>query len=74
LLSTSVEKRDVTRTMTLRHLAAEADERIVVSKKDAAAQGVSSSFDYLTDLPYCGMSTDNLGKIYFGEMGMLGLT
>jgi isocitrate lyase len=54
-------------------LSAEADERIRCFQKDAAAQ--AGIFHHLITLPTyhtAALSTDNLAKDYFGEMGMLG--
>ncbi|QDX26837.1 isocitrate lyase [Sphingomonas suaedae] len=54
-------------------LAAEADERIRTFQKDASAR--AGIFHHLITLPTyhtAALSTDNLAKEYFGEMGMLG--
>ncbi|MCB5160885.1 isocitrate lyase [Marinomonas algarum] len=54
-------------------LSAEADERIRCFQRDAAAQ--AGIFHHLITLPTyhtAALSTDNLAKDYFGEMGMLG--
>jgi isocitrate lyase len=54
-------------------LADEADERIRSFQKDAAAQ--AGIFHHLITLPTyhtAALSTDNLAKDYFGELGMLG--
>jgi isocitrate lyase len=54
-------------------LADEADERIRCFQKDAAAQ--AGIFHHLITLPTyhtAALSTDNLAKDYFGELGMLG--
>jgi len=54
-------------------LSEEADERIRRFQKDAAAQ--AGIFHHLITLPTyhtAALSTDNLAKDYFGEMGMLG--
>ncbi|WP_439540234.1 isocitrate lyase [Sphingomonas sp.] len=54
-------------------LADEADERIRTFQKDAAAR--AGIFHHLITLPTyhtAALSTDNLAKEYFGEMGMLG--
>lgn len=54
-------------------LAAEADEKIRTFQKDAAAR--AGIFHHLITLPTyhtAALSTDNLAKEYFGEMGMLG--
>ncbi|SBS27962.1 Isocitrate lyase [Marinomonas spartinae] len=54
-------------------LAEEADERIRRFQKDAAAQ--AGIFHHLITLPTyhtAALSTDNLAKDYFGELGMLG--
>ncbi|MDN4503439.1 isocitrate lyase [Alteromonadaceae bacterium BrNp21-10] len=54
-------------------LSAEADECIRCFQKDAAAQ--AGIFHHLITLPTyhtAALSTDNLAKDYFGEMGMLG--
>ena len=54
-------------------LADEADEKIRTFQKDAAAR--AGIFHHLITLPTyhtAALSTDNLAKEYFGEMGMLG--
>lgn len=54
-------------------LAEEADEKIRTFQKDAAAR--AGIFHHLITLPTyhtAALSTDNLAKEYFGEMGMLG--
>ncbi len=54
-------------------LAEEADEKICTFQKDAAAR--AGIFHHLITLPTyhtAALSTDNLAKEYFGEMGMLG--
>ncbi|OYX52128.1 MAG: isocitrate lyase [Sphingomonas sp. 32-66-10] len=54
-------------------LANEADEKIRTFQKDAAAR--AGIFHHLITLPTyhtAALSTDNLAKEYFGEMGMLG--
>ena len=54
-------------------LAAEADERIRTFQRDSAKR--SGIFHHLITLPTyhtAALSTDNLAKEYFGEMGMLG--
>ncbi len=54
-------------------LAAEADERIRTFQRDAAKR--AGIFHHLITLPTyhtAALSTDNLAKDYFGEMGMLG--
>jgi isocitrate lyase len=54
-------------------LAAEADERIRTFQSDAAKR--AGIFHHLITLPTyhtAALSTDNLAKDYFGEMGMLG--
>lgn len=54
-------------------LSEEADERIRSFQKDAAAQ--AGIFHHLITLPTyhtAALSTDNLAKDYFGELGMLG--
>ncbi|TYL48517.1 isocitrate lyase [Marinomonas sp. IMCC 4694] len=54
-------------------LSAEADEKIRCFQRDAAAQ--AGIFHHLITLPTyhtAALSTDNLAKDYFGEMGMLG--
>ncbi len=54
-------------------LADEADERIRTFQKDAAAR--AGIFHHLITLPTyhtAALSTDNLAREYFGEMGMLG--
>ncbi|MDK2768225.1 MAG: isocitrate lyase [Sphingomonas sp.] len=54
-------------------LAEEADEKIRTFQKDAAAR--AGIFHHLITLPTyhtAALSTDNLAREYFGEMGMLG--
>ncbi len=54
-------------------LAIEADERIRTFQKDASAR--AGIFHHLITLPTyhtAALSTDNLAKEYFGDMGMLG--
>ncbi|WP_375382904.1 isocitrate lyase [uncultured Sphingomonas sp.] len=54
-------------------LGQEADERIRTFQRDAAAQ--AGIFHHLITLPTyhtAALSTDNLARDYFGEMGMLG--